>query len=241
VTLTVASWNVLADDYVRPEYYPFSPAELLAPGQRHAGVIERLRASSADIICLQEVDAGLLARLDGQGFTVCKTQKRGKPDWLVTLVRGAVGSCTTRPFSDGTGHVALTVEAHGVLVTNTHLKWDGTGDFAARQVVELLPPPEGAWILCGDLNADPESPALKQLLGAGLCDAYAVHPKMFTSNANRRAKRIDFLLHTPALRAEPVPLRAVTDETPLPAHDEPSDHLMISARFTPASASAVRT
>lgn len=240
MTLTVASWNVLADDYIRPEYYPFSPAELLARGQRHAGIVERLRACSADIICLQEVDAGLLARLDGQGFTVCKAQKRKKPDWLVTLVRGAVQSCTTLEFSDGTGHIALTVEAHGVRVTNTHLKWDGTGDFAARQVVELLPPPSSAWILCGDLNAEPESPALRQLLAAGLCDAYAAYPKMFTSNANQRAKRIDFLLHTQTLSAEPVQLRAVEDETPLPAHDEPSDHLMISARFTSASASAAR-
>ena len=232
MTLTVASWNVLADDYVHPEYYPRTPAELLARGARHAGVLDRLRACPAEIICLQEVDAGLLAQVDGQGFTVCKAQKRGKPDWLVTLVRGPVQSCTTHVYSDGTGHIALTVEAHGVRVTNTHLKWDGKGDAAAGEVVELLPAPEGAWILCGDLNAEPDSPALRRLLGAGLSDAYAAHPRMFTSNANQRAKRIDFLLHTAALRAEPRTLRVVEDDTPLPAHDEPSDHLMISAQFT---------
>jgi endonuclease/exonuclease/phosphatase family metal-dependent hydrolase len=232
VRLTIASWNVLASDYVKPEYFPLSPPETLEAARRHPGILERLRACPAEIICLQEVDAGLLAQLDGQGFTVCKAQKRGKPDWIVTLVRGPVQSCTTREYTDGTGHIALTVEAHGVRVTNTHLKWDGTGDMAAREVVELLPPPEGHWVLCGDLNAEPHTQALKTLLGAGLCDAYASLPFAYTSNANKKKKRIDFLIHSPSLRATPSPIRLVEDETPLPAHDEPSDHIMVSAVFT---------
>ena len=39
--LTVVSWNVLAGAYVRPDYYPHSPVEVLDPAARSARVIDR--------------------------------------------------------------------------------------------------------------------------------------------------------------------------------------------------------
>jgi exonuclease III len=66
---------------------------------------------------------------------------------------------------------------------------------------------------------------------AGFCDVYAEQPSANTCNANRQAKRIDFLLHTDALKSQPMTLPVIDDQTPLPSFHEPSDHLPIMASF----------
>jgi endonuclease/exonuclease/phosphatase family metal-dependent hydrolase len=88
-----------------------------------------------------------------------------------------------------------------------------------------------SWIICGDLNATAESAVLQGLTQAGFCDAYATHPHAFTCNANRKARRIDFLLHTSDLLAEPTQLPVIDNDTPLPSAEEPSDHPTISAKM----------
>lgn len=103
---------------------------------------------------------------------------------------------------------------------------------ARAQLVELLDAwvrPGEPWVVCGDFNVGPESAAIAAARERGLGDAYAGLPRAFTCNANRRAKRIDFLLHSSELVAVPMDLRPVEDETPLPSFEEPSDHLPIVA------------
>jgi hypothetical protein len=58
-------------------------------------------------------------------------------------------------------------------------------------------------------------------------------PRAFTCNPNGRAKRIDYLLHTADLRANPWPVPAITDTTPLPSDNEASEHLLIAATLVP--------
>jgi endonuclease/exonuclease/phosphatase family metal-dependent hydrolase len=69
--------------------------------------------------------------------------------------------------------------AHRTLgIANTHLKWDSPGtppaeQYGYRQVRQLLDacdacaPAETAWIVCGDLNATPESDVVATLHRAG--------------------------------------------------------------------------
>ena len=65
----------------------------------------------------------------------------------------------------------------------------------------------------------------------GFIDAYAAVPQP-TANSECRAKRIDYIFHTPAFDSEPTPLPEIDNETPLPSETEPSDHLPIQAVLT---------
>lgn len=231
--IRVASYNILADAYLRREYYPFTPEAVLDPDRRRKAVVERAAGLDADVLCLQEVDAAAFqafsARL-GEGRLLRKTG--GKPDGCAIFAKGRRVEWREHAYSDGTGHVALAAVAEGIGVATTHLRWDAEGRLAESQLAELLDRwvrPGEAWVVCGDFNAEPGSAALRMALGRGMRDAYA---SGFTCNANRNARRIDFLLHTAGLRAEPAPLDPIDGETPLPSEREPSDHLPISARFT---------
>jgi endonuclease/exonuclease/phosphatase family metal-dependent hydrolase len=135
--------------------------------------------------------------------------------------------------------------AWGVIrVANTHLRWGQEAKspeehIGYRQISELIDerfkPDQAAyaWIVCGDLNAQSGDPVVRELVSNGFADAYKGREQA-TCNPNRRAKRIDYIFHTPALRAEPARLMEIDDLTPLPSADEPSDHLAIMATFRKA-------
>ena len=57
--ITVLSWNVLSDAYVRPGYFPHTEPALLAPGVRTPRIVARLVALAPDVACLQEAEPAL--------------------------------------------------------------------------------------------------------------------------------------------------------------------------------------
>lgn len=236
--MRVVSYNVLADAYIRQSYYPSSPPEVFEPGRRRAAVVARLAGLSADVACLQEADAALLSRLPQEDLRIA--YKRRRPDAVAVLTRRRVLHEQTVVFSDGSGHVALLVvledEGRRLGIGVTHIKWDPPGQTAGvAQVEEILTAIDGVacdgWILTGDFNAPPDSPHVGCVLARGWRDAYAGVTPADTCNAQRVPKRIDYLLHTPSLVAEPEPLAAIVSTTPLPSATEPSDHLPIMATF----------
>ncbi len=246
-SIAVVSWNVLADSYVKPEFFPFTDPAVLEPAARRPRVIARLRemATSTDVLCLQEVEPEVFARANDalDGFEGAYVQKRGKPDGCALFVREALGRATFRElaFTDGTGHVALaaSLDELALSVATTHLKWQAPDipldeRLGLRELVELLDAwvrPPSPWIVCGDLNASNDSPILQAAFARGLRDAYGSMPDAFTCNSNGRAKRIDFLLASPELVPTPSPLPRIDDVTPLPSASEASDHLAIRATF----------
>lgn len=256
----VASYNVLADSYINPAWYPGTDAQFLDPAHRHPALVDRIAQLAADVVCLQEVESDVFwlieQRLTADGYEGKYASKGGgKPDGCATFLKVAtvpLRAVHTLYYADGSGtqaasgHIALitVVEHEGrqVGIANTHLKWDPPGTPPAkqvglRQVRELLDAREGlapgcsSWIICGDLNVTAESAVVQLLQAAGFCDAYAGHPQAFTCNANRNARRIDFLFHSGDLVAEPADLPIIDNETPLPSGEQPSDHLAISANF----------
>jgi endonuclease/exonuclease/phosphatase family metal-dependent hydrolase len=251
--LTLLSWNVLADAYVRPEYFPGTPPALLAPGARTPALVERLVASAADVICLQEVEAKVFAAAReglGAGYAAHFLGKGlGKPDGCATFVRRDrldVAAVRALPYAEApspSGHVALLLTlragAQAFGVATTHVKWDSPGTasenrWATRQLGALVAAlePTLPWLVCGDLNLGPEDEALGILRAAGLRDAYAGSAHVApTANSNGRARRIDYVFASPALLAEPLPLPAIDGATPLPSATQPSDHLCIGVRF----------
>jgi endonuclease/exonuclease/phosphatase family metal-dependent hydrolase len=232
--LRIASYNVLADAYVRREFYPRTPEAVLEPSRRRRALLEKL--GDADVLCLQEVEPDAFsvfaARLSGHEARYAA--KTGKPDGVATFVRRGLGAVEWRElgFADGTGHVALAAVVGGWGIANTHLKWDGEGRHARGELAEILEAwvRGGPWVVCGDFNATPESAALAFAGGRGLVDPGGG----FTCNSNGRRKRIDYLLHTPELRATMMPVPEIGDLTPLPSETEPSDHLRIEGAFAPA-------
>jgi len=234
---------VLADAYVRREYYPHTPRAVLDPERRRRAVADRLFTyADVDVLCLQEVDAALFALA---GTTLPDSigrllPKRGRGEGCAIFVRRALaGDAIWREhvFSDHSGHVAIGVTFEGVAVVSTHLKWEppdtpanahrGLGQLA--EILELWS--SGSRIICGDFNADADSDVAALGASRGLSDAYASLADACTCNANGKKRRIDYILHSPDFTAAPTPLLAIQDDTPLPSVTEPSDHLAIEARM----------
>jgi mRNA deadenylase 3'-5' endonuclease subunit Ccr4 len=249
--LLITTYNVLADAYIKPEWYPHTPAEILEFGTRQQALVNRIKALDADVVCMQEVEPSLMealsAAFEPQGYAIEYAQKsRHKPDGSATLIRGGALESRSLYFDDNpgkkpSGHVALIVKAdlggRTLTVVNTHLRWNPPGQRGAdhigyRQIEELLrhcsPDP---MVVCGDLNVTAESDTIQRLLQAGLVDAFCQQPDAWTCNPNGIAKRIDFLFSSPQLKAQCQPLPEIDDNTPLPSASEPSDHLPVSADF----------
>jgi mRNA deadenylase 3'-5' endonuclease subunit Ccr4 len=254
--LSLISYNILADSYVRPSFYPGVSALVLAPGRRLPLLLRRLRAHAADVMCLQEVEPQAFARIEAElaalGYSSHYAQKQAKPEGCATLVRHEMPaiSVQTLHFHDGragesdSGHLALLLMVrgpHGSMgIANTHLRWDAPDtpqaeQYGYRQASELLAclgamgPPDTPWVICGDFNAVPESAVVALFSNSGFVDAYRDHGAMFTCAPNGKARRIDYVFHAASLASQPMTLRPIADNTPLPSEDEPSDHLAIGA------------
>lgn len=254
--LRIASYNILADAYIKPEWFPHTPADVLRPRRRQEALVRRIAGLDADIVCLQEVEPGSFAALQRAlepcGYTgVLALKQQGRPDGCAVFHRlerslGHRAHYFRDRLEDGrvSGHLALVVDfdAGGdrLRVACTHLRWDRPdrpveqhqGMQEAAELLEELVrrDQEALWVVCGDFNAQPGEPLVQAFAAAGLLDAYEGRHQP-TCNANGRAKAIDFLFHSRALQAQPVRLPELEDRTPMPSESEPSDHLPIAARL----------
>ncbi len=259
MSIRVAAYNVLADSYVKREWYPNTPDASLDPTRRRGLLVQHLRQLDADVVCMQEVEPEvhdtITAALSSVGYKSVFSKKSGRrPDGCATIYKPAVASLVRHRalhFRDGdeergaSGHVALVTEfdvgGRELGVINTHLRWSGRSvpleqRWAYRQVGELIDDVVSArdipWIVCGDFNVEADGPEVALLRERGFACAYEGAAAVSTCNPNQSAKKIDFLLHSAELRAEPAAIPAIDDSTPLPSESEPSDHLAISALFS---------
>ncbi len=252
--IVIATYNVLADAYVRPEFFPRCDPAHLAAAARYPRLVERAVALDADVVCLQEVDARLHAMLDARlsplGYRGEYAQKgEGKPDGCSTFVRcpWTVAGTHVLAYADGggkngrSGHVALiqglACGKRRLTVTNTHIKWDApeaperkrVGYAQARELAALLAWSSAPRIVCGDFNAELGGPILNEFTAVGFADAH--RPFARTNNAGDVARKIDFILHAGGLKARPRPTTSVEDRTALPNDVEPSDHVPLVTGF----------
>lgn len=249
MSFTVASWNVLADAYVRPDLYAGCRPEAIDPALRLGRLLDRVEALDADVVCLQEVEEDFSAHMAlSMPWKKCFAKKGGnRKDGCEIRFRPPLTPAAWDSFryADGSGHVALVavaeVEGGPVGIATTHLKWDPPGTapeerFGLRQADELVAAlRERAagmpWIVCGDFNVTAEDAVIARFAAAGLRDAYASRSRDVTCVANGRARRIDFILYTADLMATPRPLRILSNDSVLPSPEMPSDHLPIAAAF----------
>jgi endonuclease/exonuclease/phosphatase family metal-dependent hydrolase len=250
---TFVTYNVLADSYIRPEWFPHTPAESLDPANRHPALLAELIALDSDIIALQEVERDVFdllnTGLQPRGYIGRYGPKgRDKPDGCAIFLRA-----TSTPafewqrleYADAvgegkiSGHLALIaiIEINGqrLGVANTHLKWAPpdtplSEHLGARQMDELCAwigaHSCSEWIVCGDLNCTTWSSVLDGLRAEGFADAHGgLEPP--TCNANRDARKLDHVFITGGLVSDPAPVIPIDAHTPLPSAKHASDHLPV--------------
>jgi mRNA deadenylase 3'-5' endonuclease subunit Ccr4 len=259
-SFSVASYNVLAPAYVHPARYPRTSSLLLNPAWRVPALVGHVASFGDDIICLQEVEIDVFAALRmrlahlGYGSQYARTRP-GRVDGCATFYRQGVFDLVDAnviPYADGhgamgdSGNIALVAVLRGggdsIGVINTHLTWDPPdaapeARLGYRQMSQLLREYKGmaseirGWVIAGDFNATPESATIGLLDSAGLEFSHRNLPGIYTCNANARARMIDYLFYSSALRAEPLPVPVIDDRTILPSAEQPSDHVPVRAKF----------
>lgn len=160
-SFSIASYNILADSYVSPKWYPNVDPEILRWDRRKFALTERIERLNADIVCLQEIESEAYALIERslvtQGYNGVYAKKGfGKPDGCAVFFRQAglrfAGADTLyyrdgRPDVQDSGHLALIVSFEsewGVIrVANTHLKWGQDNKppeehIGYRQIKELI-------------------------------------------------------------------------------------------------------
>ncbi len=246
-TIKVASYNILANSYLNPEWYTRSKLEALKWEKRKDLLAQKITQINADIICLQEVETDAFHLLENswpnksyQGIFYLKDY--GKPDGCATFFRqdtlklNQEQAIYYRDRAKGqinSGHLALMLDFEfdvGLLrIVNTHLKWDNQRKeqhLGYKQIGELIDKcvreddSSFGWVICGDLNAQPRSFVIKELLKHNFQDAYA-QKEQPTCNPNGRAKRLDYIFHSTNIDSQPVKLMEIDDATPLPSEIEP--------------------
>jgi mRNA deadenylase 3'-5' endonuclease subunit Ccr4 len=260
MTFTVATYNVLADAYLKPDWYPNTPEELLKPERRLPRVVEHVLQLQADIYCLQEVEEGTFAALErclsSIGYTGKFAKKScGKPDGCAILWKThsfkplrviRIEYCDGDRERPNSGHIGQLMVMRGgdclLGIANTHLKWDPPEKpreqkYGYRQIQQLLnacatcTPACTGWIIAGDFDATPDTEVVAALREAGFEFSHVACRDAHTCNSNHRPKMIDYLFHNRALRASPTRLPIVEAETALPGPGQPSDHVAVIARF----------
>jgi mRNA deadenylase 3'-5' endonuclease subunit Ccr4 len=94
MSFTVATYNVLATSYIKPEWYPGVSDHLLRAETRVPALVRHIEALDADVLCLQEVESDVFAaladRLGPLGHAGYYERKgRNRPDGCATFVRTA--------------------------------------------------------------------------------------------------------------------------------------------------------
>lgn len=235
--LRVCSYNVLADAYKR-----------WGPTSCKTSVVGELLLLDADIICLQEVDAGLVPIFwepQLKDYECLFQAKSGegregvalfyKPH-LRLLKTKRLHLYTDDPVFANVNSVAVLASfQHGdrrIAVANAHFYFHYHADELRRRQMQLLLDAmrhlDGAPLIVGDLNSSPDSPAIALASEAALVSA-GCDPTRPTHRVRGFCDTIDHILYDPqdfCVRGA-LPLPTLEDVPVLPSSDFPSDHLAI--------------
>ena len=95
MSFTVVTYNILANTYIRPAWYPYTPPEMLVAAQRGPAHVRHILGLAADVLCRQEVEDDMFAALEAGlrpgGYTGHLSKKAaGKPDGCALFFRTGV-------------------------------------------------------------------------------------------------------------------------------------------------------
>jgi endonuclease/exonuclease/phosphatase family metal-dependent hydrolase len=181
-------------------------------------IAEVIRAASAQVVCLQEVDrflprSGLVDQAEwlGDRLGMRSVYQRNYTTGLGGMGNAILSSLDVMSVSShrltsldeprGLLEVSLQTPGGPLRVFCTHLGLDAQERVEqAGEIAAAINAARGPKLLCGDLNEGLEGPALTTLLtSTGLRDA--VPDGFLTFPSDAPVKRIDFVLHDPLLTA----------------------------------------
>lgn len=246
-------------DYAK-DYTDVDPA-VLNPRHRWPRLIKRVRELDADVLCLQEVEPGFFAELEqallSAGY-IHRWRARApcKPAGCALFLKSSLvleKSCSQhfeagQVLKDKATHIAQhavidCVGGYKLLLVNTHLPPDKPekpieerfGGKQAEELLTFLRERREAFgypsIICGDLNATPESDVVKRFLDAEYHELHDRHAPTY-GRGRGGPRKLDHIFHSEGLRAEAFPTPTMNLERVPPNETEPSDHLPLVARFT---------
>ena len=256
----LASYNVLADTFAKPETYPYATF-----ADRPARIITRILELKADIICLQEVSSKLFSKLHRElnpTHFICYASYRSGMMGLATLVRKTSGFtverqresvvCALRPedqdtFGSHLDNICLAVTLRRpdkksarksfVRVFNTHAPCiPGTPRIAEVFVEKLLRLSgiKNNAIIAGDFNMLPDSLGFQKMV-ASLKPCTNVEQKTTESTSHRVTGECTFSGAIDFIFASES-MKTITEPTVeitslLPNDKEPSDHVPVTCTF----------
>ncbi len=255
MSFKAVSFNIIADAYIKAGRYPTSPPEALEPAGRRARLVEVIAGREADLYLLQEVERGAFeaihARLGADRFEALWCPKRGRAEGVALLARRAtfqVIDAHPLDFEGDRDGAQVSVVARlrqgdrALAVAGTHLRWQADSTPAEEHLgrLQLLAlmnhldkiAPDEPRIVGGDLNAISQSSVVTAATDRGLRLSCRDQRPWDTCNANRRPRKLDYLLYTPAhLNPTPGRLPRLERDTPMPSLTWPSDHLAVEVDF----------
>ena len=187
---------------------------------RSAALAAGLKVLRPDIVCLQEVefDPRSARRQSALVAEICELAHAADQDALSILSRYPIARSRSVALPEAPRDeprqvllAEMLIEGRPLLVANTHLAWrpEMTAERKAQAqalLVAIEPYSTTAKLLCGDFNDDPDSPAVRLLLGSGkgFRDAYAAcHPddpgftwsvqNPYVDPSTTRGQRIDYI------------------------------------------------
>ncbi|KAJ3374194.1 hypothetical protein GGF31_008411 [Allomyces arbusculus] len=188
ISLTVCSWNVLAQCLIRRDMFPDAPKDALRWKPRAKLLMDRVSTLDPDLLCLQEADRFdelWDSELTIRGYQHLHRHKdAGRHGCLIAwraatwdLVRSHKivfdASPLTHPTTihPKTGNIAIMVELKhresqtSIVVTNHHLYWVPRGSYLRLRQLYVLMDALAKFndqnlpvITCGDFNGQPQRP-----------------------------------------------------------------------------------
>lgn len=230
--MKVATWNVLAQPYCHPERYEGCPAGWDDPQLRSTRIAEIVAdlCRDNDVVCLQEVDAVMTARLRAglDEVTMCYAAHPHRQDGVAILTRH-------QPVSSSILHagrmkaVAFDLDCEGVRVraVYTHLEWSDDGMKGAEQLEHLAAGLDShaadIVVVAMDANGSWHSPVCAPLRTRGWIAADAAATAMVNY---QRWRSLDVI----AVNAGVVETACVAGRAPvIPSLAWPSDHCVVTA------------
>lgn len=190
-TISVMSYNIMAYNFTKTEWFPYCSHDLLHPKYRAPRILNEIEKLNADIVCLQECDHDLFlefykVNLEDMGYTTL--YKISSTNRIVTNVI-AFKSSQFRQDNFELLDLNEGLQAHDdsftkhkeclilslrhltsnklFIVANTHLFWNPDYEYVKYgQLSKILCFLEQKYnklplILCGDMNSTPSSNVLK--------------------------------------------------------------------------------
>lgn len=189
--LKVFSYNIMAYNFSKPEWYPYVDVNLLHPKYRAPRILKEISDELPDILALQEVDNDLYLEfykenLEALGYTIEKTKDQTKIVSILIAVRKSVLNVDSVEYIDLNKELEkiddsfqkhkeaiITVlslksdKSKKVVVINTHLFWNPEYEYIKYgQLSVIIKTLEDKYsrlpiIICGDLHSLPSSNVLK--------------------------------------------------------------------------------